>query len=163
MPRNSPALQDLIDLELAHKRAKSPSFPDAYRVPPKFDTSTSNGLTKAIIRYIDLRGGWATRISTEGRVIASKRVTHGSVFGPVYGQDSKRIPTQTKTGTADIHAVWRGRHLSIEVKIGRDRQSEEQIEVMERIRSAGGEYFIARTFEEFHQWFNALPTTPASL
>jgi len=49
------------------------------------------------------------------------------------------------------------------VKIGRDRQSEEQIEVMERVRAAGGEYFIARTFEEFHQWFNALPTTPASL
>lgn len=149
MPRNTPQLQHLIDLKLQRERERTPLYPDKYRVPPKYDTSTTNGLTKAIIDLIDLLGGWATRISVEGRVIAKKRTSHG-VYGATHGEDQIRIPSSVKIGTADIHGVLCGRHMSIEVKVGRDRQSEEQVKVQQRITAAGGVYIIARDFETVH-------------
>lgn len=146
MAKPSKQLQHLIDLKLQRERERTPLYPDKYRVPPKYDVNSTNGLTRAIIDLIDLLGGWATRISTEGRTITKTRVTHG-VFGAVQGQDAVRIPSSTKLGTADIHAVLRGQHLSIEVKRGRDYQSDDQLKVMERVRAAGGHYIVARDFD----------------
>lgn len=155
MPKPSPKLQHLIEMKLQRERERTPLYPDKYRVPPKYEVTTANGLTKAIIDLIDLVGGWATRISTEGRTITTKRVTHG-VFGATSAMEAKRIPSSTKLGTADIHAVVSGRHLSIEVKVGRDRQSERQLEVEQRIRQAGGIYIIASDFDSVYDQVMAL-------
>lgn len=141
MAKYSPSLIDLMNMKQEHGRTKYPSVPDYARPKPKYSTTDANGLTKAIIDFIDLSGGWATRISVEGRYIESL---------------GKRIPSSVKKGTADIHAVYKGKHLSIEVKIGKDRQSDEQKAVEKSITSAGGHYFIAKTFEDFHKWFTNL-------
>lgn len=139
--RYSPAQLELMNMKDQDGRNKYPSVPDYARPKASIKTSDANSLTKAIIDFIDLSGGWATRISTEGRYIESL---------------GKRIPSSVKKGTADIHAVWKGRHLSIEVKIGADRQSDEQKEVEKSVTKAGGLYFIAKTFEDFHQWITNL-------
>ena len=141
MAKVTKAQSDLIRLKEDNGREKYPSVPDYARPKPKVKTTDANGLTKAIIDFIDLSGGWATRISTEGRYIESL---------------GKRIPSSVKKGTADIHAVWHGMHLSIEVKIGSDRQSDEQRHVEKCVKSAGGHYYIASTFDEFHQWITNL-------
>lgn len=104
-------------------------------------TPTANSLTKAIVTYIDLAGGWATRVSTEGRYIESKGI---------------RIPSSVKRGTSDIHACWKGLFLSIEVKVGKDRQSDVQKEVQEDIEKANGLYYIARDFDGFFGWINSI-------
>jgi hypothetical protein len=140
-PRYTPAQLELLNMKDKDGREKYPSVPDYARPRLSVKTTDANSLTKAIISFIDLSGGWATRISVEGRYIESLK---------------KRIPSSVKKGTADIHAVYKGRHLSIEVKIGKDRQSEEQKDVQKSIEAAGGLYFIARTFEEFHQWITRL-------
>ena len=139
--RYTPAQLELMNMKTEDGRAKYPSVPDYARPKTTIKTSDANGLTKAIISFIDLSGGWATRISVEGRYIESL---------------GKRIPSSVKKGTADIHAVYKGRHLSIEVKIGKDRQSDEQKEVQKSIEAAGGLYFIATTFEAFHQWITKI-------
>jgi hypothetical protein len=140
-PKYTPAQIELMRLKEQDGRAKYPSVPDYARPKPKLSASDANSLTKAIVSFIDLSGGWATRISVEGRYIESL---------------GKRIPSSVKKGTADIHAVYKGRHLSIEVKIGKDRQSEEQKDVQKSVEAAGGHYFIARNFDDFHQWITSL-------
>ncbi len=67
---------------------------------------------------------------------------------------NKFIPSTTKRGTADIHCVINGKHVSIEIKIGKDRMSEHQVKEQQRITSAGGIYIVIHTIEEFFQWYN---------
>lgn len=137
MAKLSSAQKDLYAKLDEYSKITYPSVPDHARPKPSVKTNDANSLTKAIVQWIDLSGGWATRISTEGRYIESL---------------GRRIPSSVKRGTADIHAVWKGMHLSIEVKIGDDRQSDEQKQIEKDIIKAGGHYFIAKTFDSFHQW-----------
>jgi len=55
----------------------------------------------------------------------------------------------TKKGIPDIIGIYKGRFISIEIKIGSDRQSEEQKEREEEIKEAGGQYWIAKDFDKF--------------
>jgi hypothetical protein len=139
--RYTPAMVDLLNKAMEYSKTKYPSMPDYARPKPSYKTTDANGLTKAIVEWIDLSGGWATRISTEGRYIESL---------------GKRIPSSVKKGTSDIHAVWKGMHLSIEVKIGADRQSPEQKAIEADIKAAGGHYFIAKDFDTFYNWITTL-------
>ena len=133
------ALKYLEELRFVKTKEEHPDFP--YPVRKKYKDTGTNDLTKAIIDYIDLSGGWATRVSTEGRYLPSKGF---------------RIPSSVKTGTADIHACWKGLHLSIEVKVGKDTQREAQKEIEQDIIKAGGQYFIAKDFDTFFKWINGL-------
>jgi len=141
MPRYNPAQLDLLSKHQDQQRDKYPNVPDYARPKPKLPADDANSLTQAIIKFIDMSGGWATRISTEGRYIEAL---------------GRRIPSSVKKGTADIHAVYKGRHLSIEVKIGKDRQSDAQKAVQQLVEKAGGLYFIAKDFTSFHQWITRL-------
>lgn len=105
------------------------------QVKPYTD-KTANGLTKCIVDFIKFSGGDANRINTQGqmRKIGGRMVwTHGS----------------TRKGTADIHAIYSGRHISVEIKIGKDSQSDYQKKEQERIINAGGLYWIAKDFPSF--------------
>jgi hypothetical protein len=61
--------------------------------------------------------------------------------------------TGTK-GSADISATINGRSVKIEIKYGKDRQSEAQIRYQEMIEKAGGTYLIVKSFDDFIQWFD---------
>jgi hypothetical protein len=108
----------------------------------KWDDTTANGLTKAITEYLDYIGGAFTRVNTMGT--------------PRKGKDGRLIftPSTTVLGTADIVGCYMGRYVAIEVKIGADRQSDDQIKEEARIKRAGGIYFIAKTFPNFLEVFN---------
>lgn len=62
-------------------------------------------------------------------------------------------PSGSTKGSADISATIGGRSVKIEVKIGKDRQSEAQRRYQAAIEQAGGLYYIARDFTEFHSWY----------
>ena len=133
------ALQHLAELEMKHKRGKYPNVP-AFSIPrTKFSDKTANELTHAVTRCIELHGGYAVRINTQGQYNEQLgRWTKGS----------------TRKGTADIHSILNGKHLSIEIKIGRDQLSEDQQQTAELVQRAGGYYYVARTFEGFYAWFS---------
>ena len=139
MAKLSTAQQDLVNLKEGYDRIKHPNLPDYARIKPKYEWTTTNGITYAIIEYIDLRGGWATRISTEGRFIESL---------------GKRVQSSVKKGTPDIMGVYLGRHLGIEVKNGSDKMSDKQIQVQLDMVRAGSLYCIAKSFDHFHEWFH---------
>lgn len=103
----------------------------------------ANALTRQIIRFIQSRGGQAERIAVTGLLRK-------------FGNGYKWTRTNMTVGTADISATIQGRSVKIEVKIGTDRQSDEQKRYQKQVEDAGGIYYIARTFEEFLKWYNSL-------
>jgi len=66
----------------------------------------------------------------------------------------KWTPGQGTKGTADISATIRGRSVKIEVKYGKDRQSDDQKRYQQQIETAGGIYIIVRNMDEFIEWFD---------
>lgn len=130
-------------MKLDNIKQRSPGFFElsggyGMKVKPYRD-NTANGLTQAIIDFIIFSGGHANRINSQGQLRKIKgemKWTYGS----------------TNRGTADIHAIFQGRHISIEIKIGNDKQSEQQIKEAEQVIKAGGLYYVAKNMQSFLEW-----------
>lgn len=132
------AFTELQALYLSDNKAKYPNFPEAYIPKRNYSDKTANDLTRTIIDFLKYKGHYAVRINTTGQ------------WKP---QLNKFVKGTTANGTADIHAIVKGRHVSIEVKIGKDRQSPDQIKTQRQIEKAGGVYLIAKDFESFYTWY----------
>lgn len=132
-------LQSLQQMALDNFRRRCPNVPE--HAIPKFTykDTTANGLTRMIIDYIRFSGGMAERVNSMG------------VYNPLKRQYR---PSGSRKGTSDISAIYQGKTLKIEVKIGLDRLSEHQKRYAADVDAAGGLYFVARNFEEFYNWFN---------
>jgi len=115
---------------------------------------TANGLTRCIIAYLKYKGWQAERINTTGIPIDSRRQVTDitgrtrSIGGVQWRRGGGTV------GSADISATIKGRSVKIEVKIGKDRQSEAQRQYQAAIEQAGGLYYIARDFSTFVAWYN---------
>ena len=139
--QKSEAIKILERLEAEYDARKHPNIDKRYLAPRLHSDQTANKLTTAITRYITLMGGMASRINTTG----------------IWDQKlSKYRPTTMKRGLADIWATYQGKSLQIEVKIGADRQSEDQIKVQQQQEEAGGLYFVAKDFSSFKNWIDQL-------
>lgn len=135
----------LNQLELDIVKARYPNNP--YLVATVHKENSANALTKAVIRWIQIHGGQAERINTTGRYLPGKTVSKG-----FYGSTTlkgKYIPTTSTVGSADISSVIRGRSVKIEIKYGKDVQSDAQKKYQKDVESAGGLYWIVRTFDQF--------------
>jgi hypothetical protein len=87
--------------------------------------------------------------------VIDNRKTYTDVIGRTKTIGStKYIPTTGTKGSADISATIAGKSVKIEVKIGKDRQSEHQKVYQDQIENAGGDYFIAKDFDSFYNWFS---------
>ena len=136
----------LHSLYMNYHRTTYPNVPAVCIPKPDYKLTTTNGMTKAIIDFIRFSGGHAERVNTMGRQIKAKS-----------GKQIWITTTATK-GSSDIHAIYRGRSIQIEVKNAAtgDRIRPKQQEYGRRVTMAGGLYFVAHTFEEFYQWFTTL-------
>ena len=137
--------QQLQELYQEQNRKKYPNFPDHLRPVKPIKTTTANGLTKAICDFLNLSGHFATRINNQGTWVKEKAHVNGGYYRP---------STQVK-GIADINATINGRTVAIEVKIGKDRQSEAQRQYQDRIERSGGTYWIVKDFDQFYSLYNA--------
>jgi hypothetical protein len=126
-----------------------PSVPRYALSAPKYEDKTANGLTKCIIEFLQLSNHQAERINTMGRPIDNrKQVTDVIGRTKTIGSMTWGKSTATK-GSADISATIQGRSVKIEVKIGKDRQSEDQKVYQTNIEKSGGQYWIAKNFDDF--------------
>jgi hypothetical protein len=131
--------QILTKLDIADKSRKHPNV--KYLAPTKYTEATANGLTRMVCDYIKFSGGMAERVNSMG----------------IYDVKLKRFrPSGSRKGTSDIKALFNGKSLSIEVKIGRDKLSNYQREYANDVIKSGGFYFVATNFADFHQWFENL-------
>ena len=120
-------------------RRKYPKHPEGVLAPRKFRDDSANGLTGCIVKYITLKGGFASRINNQGTFNTKLR---------------NYIPGTSRKGLADVMATFRGLSLHIEVKAGKDRQSKAQKLIESEVKSSGGLYYIVHDFTEFKQWFD---------
>jgi len=149
------ALKLLAEQSLETKRLRYPTIKPEYIPLTKYSDKTANDLTKAIVEFIQLNGGQAERISNMGRVVdGRKRVTDTIGRTKMIGSMTW-IKGSGKNGTADISATIKGKSVKIEVKIGKDRQSEAQMDYQNEVERAGGVYFIAKDFQSFYDFYNS--------
>lgn len=147
------SIQHLKQLHIAKQREKYPNVPEYCIVPYDYKDKKANGLTRCIIDWIKYNGGQAERINTMGRPIDKRKtVTDVCGFKKQIGSLEWGKSTATR-GSADISATINGKSIKIEIKIGADRQSECQKQYQMDIERAGGVYYIARSFDEFYQWY----------
>lgn len=142
------AIDVLSELSANDQREKYPNFPEHFRPKTKYTDKTANGLTKCIIDFLSFSGWQAERISTTGRPLIERR--QNLVNETV---NIKWIRSTSTNGSADISATIKGRSVKIEVKVGKDKQSEAQKAYQKKIEQAGGVYVIARDFEGFMAWY----------
>ena len=134
------------ELKLQRYAITHPNYPPDYIPKTMYKDSTANGLTKAICDYINYHGYQAERINTMGTA-REKKTTAGKVIGVTWTKGT------STAGSADISATIKGRSVKIEVKIGKDRQSDAQKRYQENIEKAGGTYIIAKDFDSFVEWY----------
>jgi hypothetical protein len=136
--------QHLIDLYLAENKRKYPKTPDFARTTPIIKLTTANGLTKAVVDFINLSGHFASRINNQGTWVREKAHINGGFYRP---------STQVR-GIADITATINGKTVFIEIKVGKDRQSIPQKAFQEKIERSGGQYWLVSTFDQFFEKYN---------
>ena len=136
MIKKNTAIEELKRLYNIENTLKYPSVPQHGRVTPKYADGTANGLTACIVSWIRLHGGQAERISIISRQVKGKFVHSNMTIG-----------------TADLSGIYQSKSLKVEVKIGKDRQSEAQKEYALSVENTGGIYFIATDFQMFVEWW----------
>lgn len=137
--RKPDAVKLLEAMANAEAKRLHPTCPNL--APRVFRDDRANNLTKCVVEYIRLKGGFASRINNQG----------------TYNQKLRKyIPSTSRKGLADVMATFRGLSLHVEIKTGKDRQSSEQMKIESEVRQAGGYYFLAKDFDSFYQWFYSL-------
>jgi hypothetical protein len=144
-------LDRLKKLKLNDSIKKRPNVP-LYAIEtalPKYTDKTANGLTRCILDFLELCDYQVERINTMGRPIDNrKQVTDVIGRTKTIGSMTWGKSTATK-GSADISATIQGKSVKIEVKIGKDRQSQDQKNYQAKIEKSGGQYWIAKNFDDF--------------
>ena len=151
MKKSIKTLQDL-DWSI---RCSQTKMPIAYVPKNKFEDATANGLTKCIITWLSVNGWQAERISNTGRYIDESKIVTDVMGHTKKIGSGKYIKGSGTKGTADISATVKGRSVKIEVKIGKDRQSDVQKKYQADIEKSGGIYFIATDFDYFIMWYKS--------
>lgn len=146
-------LKDLSNAVHEKKYAGS-SVPEHARPKKVFSDKSANDLTQAIIAYFELIGWMAHRQASEGRYIPGKEYTN--VMNQRKQMKGTWIPrSKAAKGSGDIRVVGpKGITIEIEVKYGKDRQSEDQKEYQKKLEAMGGIYIIAKTWEGFFLQFS---------
>jgi hypothetical protein len=110
----------------------------------KYSDKTANQLTTAIVDFIRLTGGYADRINNTGIMRNGKWTRSGTRKGIADIMAGKPIQVGDRTISATV---------AIEVKIGKDRQSEDQKKIQAEVEKSGGFYIIARNWYQFYyEW-----------
>lgn len=130
-------------MDLEAKKKKYPNVPAFALVKDKAPkVNTTNGLTQAIIDYVNANNGYGFRVNSQG--------TYNEALG-------KYIFSGSTKGVSDVLACVNGKLICIEVKRSKgDTQREKQKLFQDRIEAAGGKYFIAKSFEGFKNDYNQI-------
>ncbi len=138
-------------LELTYLTAKYPN--QKYLPLSEWNDNSANALTKCITQFLILSWWQAERINTMGVYRQGAKIQVGENIRQLKG---KYTPSTSTKGSADISATIYGRSVKIEVKYGKDRQSDVQKKYQEDIERAGGIYYIARDFDNFLLFYDKL-------
>lgn len=101
-------------------------------------------LVQAVLELITLKGGVAIRINSGMRIIEN-------------ADGSTRIFKGAAKGTADVLALYRGRFLAVECKVGKNPATEDQLRFLNDVYEKAGIAMIVRDgLEELERVLNLL-------
>lgn len=146
----------LMQAAINYAAERWPSVPDHARAVPSYTDNSANSLTRCVIDWINFNGYQAERISNTGKYIDNRKKVTDILGNTREIGSGKWIKGQGTDGTADISATIRGRSVKIEIKYGKDRQSEAQKKYQESIEKAGGIYIIVKDFDSFLVWYDEI-------
>lgn len=143
----------LADMEKRYPTAFIASGGYNQRIKPYSDTTT-NGLTRCLLDFLNFSGHWAVRVNVQGQP-RIKKIPRYSIFTEKVEYSEKVTYTKSMTakGTPDIDSIIFGKAAKIEVKVGKDKIRNEQVEQGARIEAAGGLYFVATDMPLFLEWY----------
>ena len=101
----------------------------------------TNTLTAAVIKYLEFEGHYVTRVQSQGQYSAKR---------------GRWIKSTVKRGIGDIIACIDGRLVMIEIKTGKDRQSEWQKQTEKEVKASGGCYWIVKEFDDLIKHYKEL-------
>lgn len=140
----------LKELSSAISDKKYKGIPVHARPMRTYSDRNANELTKAIIAFLEFHNIKAWRQASEGRYIQGRE--YKDMYGKVRQEKGMYIPrSKAAKGIGDITATLPplGRRLEIEVKHGRDKQSDAQKEFQKEIEAMGGIYMVVKTWDDF--------------
>ena len=149
------ALKQLTEIEF-QTRYRDSSLPEYSRFKKRYSDKTANGLTQAIKTFLQLKGWHCERINVQGRPIDQTRVTTNCLGQKQRIGSISWIRSTGTRGSADLHCLINGKAVFVEIKIGRDQQSEHQKRYQKTVERAGGIYMICKNFDEFVNRYNSL-------
>jgi len=153
--------QRLNEAYLAYQSKKYPNI-EPYKLVQKYEKtdSTTNGLTKCVIDFLNYSGHEGKRQTTAGRYVDStKKFTDVAGRTNVIGT-GKYIKSTSVKGQADILAKIKLPNIpypvavEIEIKFAKDRMSQVQKDYQIKMQELGTPYIVVRTFDEFIEWYD---------
>lgn len=154
-----PPLSILSLLDLEYLRLKFPNHPPHAFYKKTYSQKSANDIEASVVHCCRIHGFEAYRIKVTGRVLDTrKKYTDVLGFQRISGS-LKWIKGTTPSGVADIDASivpFNGSYaapVKIEVKFGKDVQSEDQKRFESRIKHSKGFYIIIHSYDEFWHWF----------
>lgn len=115
----------------------------------------ANGLTQLILNFLTWKGHHANRINTQGQARVQKIPRFNLHTQSIqYTDKVSYTKSMTKRGTPDIASIIVGKGVMIEVKVGKDKLSADQLKQQSEIEAAGGYYFVARHMQSFVDWYH---------
>lgn len=103
--------------------------------------TVTNSLTAAVIKYLELEGHYASRVQSQGQYSAKR---------------GRWIKSTVKRGIGDIIACIDGQFVMIEIKTGKDKQSDWQKETERQVVKAGGKYWVIKEIGQFLEYYKTL-------
>jgi hypothetical protein len=127
--------------EIEAMKQKYPALPE-YALPiTRKKRTPANELAYQIINHVQSLSGQCYRINSQGQYDVKLKMWRKS---------------GSTNGLADLQAIILGRYVAIEIKIGRDTQSEVQKKRDSEIKASGGYYLIAKDIEQFKSDLNQI-------
>ena len=143
----------LEKIELEYLKEKYLFVPEYALARTKWSDKNTNELTKSVLRFIKYSGYQAERINTMGVFRPAPKIIDVVGRSRTLGKGKWTKGTGTR-GSSDISATIKGRSVKIEVKFGKDKQSDHQKSYQESIEKAGGVYIIAKNMTDFVDWYD---------
>ena len=129
-------------LESDFQEWKYKSLPNIpYQVKPKFRDDTANGLTDCLAKWCQINDAHFQRMNSQGQYDAKLKIWRRS--------------GSTK-GISDTLIIYRGQTIHIEIKVGKDKQSEAQKKMQVSVEASGGIYWVIKSFDQFINQINSL-------
>lgn len=128
-----------LEQEYFEWKYRASSIPVQCRFKRSFRDDTANGLARCIEAWAKIHGAFYQRQNSQGQYDSRLKMWRKS---------------GTTKGIADVQVTFKGKTYNLEIKVGKDRQSEVQKEVERKIKAAGGHYAIIRCFDDFLRQIN---------